>query len=57
MSVSLTSMMQSVVLFQRPLTRRSPRSSKEGSDVGVDGEVVEEDGVDGCACADSPGLL
>ena len=50
MSVSLTSMMQSVVLFQRPCTNKSPRSSKGSSNVGVNGVVEEVDGFDGCAC-------
>ena len=40
-------MMQSVLLFQKPLTRRSPRSS-EGRLSVVDGVGGEDDGVVVC---------
>ena len=36
-SVIRTSMMQSVLVFHRPLTKRSPRSSEGRSVVGDDG--------------------
>ena len=47
-SVKRTSITQSVPVFQKPLTRRSPRSSDGSSGVGADGfevEVVELLGV------------
>ena len=41
-------MMQSVLLFQSPRIRRSPRSSAGRVDVGDDDEFVVDSGEEGC---------